>query len=110
MRIYFYFRLLHRSLTALIFANEWRYTTDQPTGVTDMVLKAWPNIHSHYLCLDYQSNYVANKGGGFGMEMHEFHHMVCPLQDDSGYFILGKKISADEMHLTGSFTELYVRE
>lgn len=49
---------------------------------------------------DYQSNYVANKGGGFGMEMHEFHHMVCPLQDDSGYFILGKKISADEMHLT----------
>ena len=56
--------------------------------------------------LDYHSNYImtdeeAGGAGGNGIEFHGFHHMDCPLDDKSGYFILGKWNGKDELHLTG---------
>ena len=40
-------------------------------------------------------------GGGDGIEIHAFHHMDCPLDDISGYFLLGKLNGKEELHLTG---------
>ncbi|XP_048751565.2 uncharacterized protein LOC125663313 [Ostrea edulis] len=48
---------------------------------------------------DYLADYVEKKNGGAGLERHGFSHIDCPLDDDSGFFILGK-IDRDELHLT----------
>ena len=63
-----------------------------------------PNTWCMYL--DYHNNYImaeeeAGGAGGNGIEIHGFHHMDCPLDDKSGYFILGKWNAEDELHLTG---------
>uniref|UniRef100_K1RKE6 carbonic anhydrase n=1 Tax=Magallana gigas TaxID=29159 RepID=K1RKE6_MAGGI len=47
----------------------------------------------------YLKNYVEGKNRGAGLERHEFVHLDCPLDDDSGFFVLGK-LSEDEFHLT----------
>jgi Ca2+-binding EF-hand superfamily protein len=49
----------------------------------------------------YLEDYVTNKNalGGAGIEKHEFSHLDCPLDDDSGFFILGK-VDGNEIHLT----------
>ncbi|KAJ8315717.1 hypothetical protein KUTeg_007867 [Tegillarca granosa] len=48
----------------------------------------------------YLDDYVKLTNGGSGIEKHPFSHLDCPMEDDSGYFILGKFVSADEIHLT----------
>lgn len=48
---------------------------------------------------DYLTNYVENKNGGAGLERHAFAHIDCPLDEDSGLFILGK-LDEDELHIT----------
>jgi hypothetical protein len=48
---------------------------------------------------DYLADYVEKKNGGAGLERHGFSHIDCPLDDDSGFFILGK-LDRDELHLT----------
>lgn len=48
----------------------------------------------------YLTNYVEGENRGAGLERHEFVHIDCPLDDDSGFFVLGK-MSEDELHLTG---------
>ncbi|XP_052711696.1 uncharacterized protein LOC128186004 [Crassostrea angulata] len=47
----------------------------------------------------YLKNYVEGKNRGAGLERHEFVYLDCPLDDDSGFFVLGK-LSEDEFHLT----------
>ncbi|XP_062605657.1 uncharacterized protein LOC134267471 [Saccostrea cucullata] len=47
----------------------------------------------------YLSDYVEKKNGGAGLERHGFLHVDCPLDDDSGYFILGK-LTEDELRVT----------
>lgn len=47
----------------------------------------------------YLINYVEGKNGGAGLERHEFVHIDSPLDDDSGFFVLGK-LREDELHLT----------
>ncbi|CAF1188797.1 unnamed protein product [Didymodactylos carnosus] len=63
---------------------------------------------SHRHCLqdfvyneNYVQDYVKNDGHG-GLEMHGFAHLDCPLDDNSGYFILGKFVDKNnsELHLT----------
>jgi hypothetical protein len=55
----------------------------------------------------YQNNYLDDyvkdekKLGGGGLEHHDFSHLDCPLEDDSGYFVIGKLINQTELHLTG---------
>ena len=41
---------------------------------------------------NYLEDYVEAENGGCGLEMHDFSHLDCPLQDDSGYFIIGKML------------------
>ena len=54
----------------------------------------------------YQNNYLndyVQDVNGAGLERHEFSHLDCPLEDDSGYFILGKIVKGkkeEELHLT----------
>ncbi|XP_056022748.1 uncharacterized protein LOC130055156 [Ostrea edulis] len=48
---------------------------------------------------DYLADYVEKKNGGAGLERHGFSHIDCPLDEDSGFFILGK-MDRDELHLT----------
>ena len=43
--------------------------------------------------------YVATKSGGSSLDRHSFAHLDCPLEDHSGFFVLGK-IDEDELHLT----------
>lgn len=50
----------------------------------------------------YHDDYVIATCGGNGIEQHAFHHMECPLDDDSGFFLLGKWVGDDELHLTGN--------
>ena len=38
--------------------------------------------------------------GGAGIERHAFAHLDCPLEDDSGFFVIGK-YQDDLLHLTG---------
>lgn len=49
----------------------------------------------------YLSDYVTNENalGGAGIERHEFSHLDCPLDEDAGYFIMGK-LDGDELYLT----------
>ncbi|CAF1509721.1 unnamed protein product, partial [Didymodactylos carnosus] len=63
---------------------------------------------SHRHCLqdfvyneNYIQDYVKNDGHG-GLEMHGFAHLDCPLDDNSGYFILGRFVDKNnsELHLT----------
>ncbi len=53
----------------------------------------------------YLSDYVTNPKalGGAGIEKHEFTHLDCPMQDDSGVFILAKFTdeAESELHITG---------
>ena len=48
---------------------------------------------------NYYSEYVKGRAG---VERHEFAHLDCPFQEDSGFFILGKFSEQDknELHLT----------
>ena len=48
---------------------------------------------------NYLEDYVESENGGCGLEMHDFAHLDCPLQDDSGYFIIGKMLD-QTLHLT----------
>ena len=48
---------------------------------------------------NYLEDYVEAENGGCGLEMHDFSHLDCPLQDDSGYFIIGKMLD-QTLHLT----------
>ena len=50
---------------------------------------------------NYLDGYVLAESalGGAGIEKHEFTHLDCPLDDDSGRFILGKLVG-NELHLT----------
>ncbi|XP_064605438.1 uncharacterized protein LOC135470430 [Liolophura sinensis] len=48
----------------------------------------------------YLEDYVTLSNGGSGVEKHEFSHLDCPLESDSGNFILGKIVGDDELHLT----------
>ena len=48
-------------------------------------------------------------GGGNGIETHGFHHMDCPLDENSGHFILAKWHGEDELHLTGILISLLFR-
>jgi Ca2+-binding EF-hand superfamily protein len=50
----------------------------------------------------YLSDYVTDERalGGAGIERHEFHHLDCPIEEDAGYFVMGKMVD-DELHLTG---------
>ena len=48
---------------------------------------------------DYLTNYVEKQNKGSGLERHAFCHLDCPLDDDSGLFIIGKLIE-DELHIT----------
>lgn len=48
---------------------------------------------------DYLKNYVEKKNGGAGLERHAFSHIDCPMDAESGVFILGK-LTEDELHLT----------
>ncbi|CAG2211139.1 unnamed protein product [Mytilus edulis] len=47
---------------------------------------------------DYLEEFVLNSGAG--IEKHNFLHLDCPLEDDSGFFILGEIYNEDEIHLT----------
>jgi Ca2+-binding EF-hand superfamily protein len=48
---------------------------------------------------DYLIDYVERKKGGAGLERHGFSHIDCPLDEDSGFIILGK-LDKGEIHLT----------
>lgn len=48
----------------------------------------------------YLEGYVEAAGGGAGIERHMFEHMDCPLDNDSGYFLIGKMISESQIALT----------
>jgi Ca2+-binding EF-hand superfamily protein len=48
---------------------------------------------------DYLADYVERKNGGAGLERHGFSHIDCPLDEDSGFIILGK-LEKCEIHLT----------
>lgn len=50
----------------------------------------------------YLDSYVkAEKAlGGAGIEKHDFSHLDCPLEEDSGFFVMGKLVG-DDLHLTG---------
>lgn len=49
----------------------------------------------------YLDEYVTAEDalGGAGMEHHKFSHLDCPLEEDSGYFVMGKFVE-DEFHVT----------
>jgi Ca2+-binding EF-hand superfamily protein len=49
----------------------------------------------------YLDDYVTNEKAlaGAGIERHAFSHLDCPLDDDSGHFVMGKQ-EDDELHLT----------
>ncbi|CAF1227803.1 unnamed protein product [Didymodactylos carnosus] len=53
---------------------------------------------------NYKQDYVKKDGHG-GLEKHAFTHLDCPLEDDSGYFILGKFVgeNKNELHLTAFY-------
>lgn len=40
----------------------------------------------------YLKNYVEGKNRGAGLERHEFVHLDCPLDDDSGFFVFGETL------------------
>ena len=52
---------------------------------------------------DYLEEYVMKEGalGGSGIEKHKFAHLDCPLEDDSGTFIIAKFTDDGELHMTG---------
>lgn len=49
----------------------------------------------------YLEDYVKSKKalGGSGIEQHQFAHLDCPFDDDSGYFVVGK-LDGEMLHLT----------
>ena len=49
---------------------------------------------------EYLSDYVKATNGGSGIEKHEFSHLDCPLDEENGYFILGKITDDAELHIT----------
>ncbi|XP_013385903.1 uncharacterized protein LOC106155567 [Lingula anatina] len=49
----------------------------------------------------YLEDYVTSKNGGAGIEKHDFSHLDCPLDEDSGIFVLAKFVGDDELHVTG---------
>ncbi|KAK3085987.1 hypothetical protein FSP39_011783 [Pinctada imbricata] len=49
---------------------------------------------------DYLAEFVGAVRGGSTLERHEFPHLDCPLEEDSGYFILGKMTETNGMYLT----------
>ena len=53
---------------------------------------------------DYLEAYVTSETalGGAGIERHDFAHLDCPLEDDSGTFIIAKHSDdGEELHITG---------
>jgi len=51
---------------------------------------------------DYFNEWVLDGAGGPGLEYHEFDHIDMPLQQDSGYFVLGKFANKEKtvLHVT----------
>ncbi|KAK3086292.1 hypothetical protein FSP39_016405 [Pinctada imbricata] len=49
---------------------------------------------------EYLSDYVKASNGGSGIEKHAFSHLDCPLDEDSGTFILAKIVDDDVLHVT----------
>ena len=49
---------------------------------------------------NYLQDYVERETGGAGIERHDFCHLDCPLEADSGYFVIGKMVD-DKLYLTG---------
>ena len=47
----------------------------------------------------YLEDYVMATNGGSGLEFHDFSHLDCPLEDDSGHFIMAK-MEGDDLHVT----------
>ena len=50
----------------------------------------------------YREDYVKTISGA-GLERHGFHHLDCPLVEDSGYFVIGKMVKdgdTKELHVT----------
>ena len=47
----------------------------------------------------YLEDYVKSQNGGAGIEQHDFAHLDCPMEGDSGFFVMAK-IEGDVMHLT----------
>ncbi len=49
----------------------------------------------------YLEDYVKTQNGGSGLECHDFSHLDCPLEADSGYFILAKyDEKSGDLHIT----------
>ncbi|CAF0856039.1 unnamed protein product [Didymodactylos carnosus] len=49
----------------------------------------------------YESNYFMDfVSGRAGLERHGFAHLDTPTQEESGFFILGKMVNDNELHLT----------
>ncbi|CAF1107773.1 unnamed protein product [Rotaria magnacalcarata] len=61
-------------------------------------------LHRHAIQdFTYHENYYNEfVKGRAGLEKHEFAHLDCPFQEDSGFFILGKFLeqNENELHLT----------
>lgn len=51
---------------------------------------------------NYLDEYVTSEdaNGGAGIERHQFTHLDCPMDPESGVFVLGK-FEGEELHLTG---------
>ena len=80
----------------------------------EMRLKAPHAIQDFTYSKNYLEKYVLTpknqkgpKGhggaGGAGLERHEFHHLDCPLDKDSGVFVLAKFVDEEEteLHISG---------
>ena len=52
---------------------------------------------------NYLDEYVTKEGalGGSGIEKHDFAHLDCPLEEESGTFIIAKFTDDGDLHLTG---------
>ncbi|KAK3086294.1 hypothetical protein FSP39_016414 [Pinctada imbricata] len=48
----------------------------------------------------YLSDYVQKSNGGAGIEKHQFSHLDCPLDDESGFFVMAKITNDNEFHAT----------
>lgn len=48
----------------------------------------------------YLEEFVLKNSTGAGIEKHDFTHLDCPLEEDSGFFILGEMYDENELHLT----------
>ena len=67
----------------------------------DILLDSRHAIQDFTYSANYLENYVLRSregggNGGSGLERHDFHHFDCPLNAESGAFILAKFADGDE--------------